>query len=562
MEKYNWFNISLLAVARLYLIIIAHKVVMFHGPKRCCGSIQLAKFYRQNFMMWLNLFSLVSLFICSAVVAAIVYFIFHSLMHTEQEIGWTATGKLSRRLGFFERYFLTVAIDSNVSHINTVLLLNSTVKLDPDHVKKALFMLLHRFPLLRMRVTVHEQPCFEEMKNPQILDFRSIDDVNSDDWQYAFEKQINGAPFSTVQGPLWRVALLTETCQSSGEENLYKNTLLFTFHHVIADALSVFELEKKLIEYLGMLYKGEAIDVETLPFRCPVEEAIKDFSRPNVLLRFMMVTVLTIRKLRIKMFSKSKPDNLYLSTFPPPQSHSVARTTCAVPRNLSREETMAVISCSKRNGCTVHGAITAATHLAMAKILQRKCASDSKIQSPLSINSTYTVNIRKECQPMIESEEFGLYASFDSLAIVVSAFPIEEVESFWEFARSCTNKVHDRIDSGKHHAVFKLFQCVDIPSFWAQSCYEIERGLQREIFNLTNLGALSIDEEGKSPYKFAGSYLAMQTAQVCNIFSHNIFTINGRLYWTGGYSPEITTKSQAEEFVDLSLRILMATCAS
>ena len=505
-----------------------------------------------------------SFFICSAVVAAIVYFIFHSPMITEQEIGWTATGKLSRRLGVLERFVLTIATDTNVGYINTVLLLNSKVKLDPDHVKKALFMLLQRFPLLRMRVTVDEfkQPCFEEMENQQTLDFRSMVNINSDDWLYAFERQINGAPFNIHGGPLWRVALLTETCESSGEENLYKNTLLFTFHHIIADALSVFELKKKLTEYLAVLYQGEAIDVKSLPFRCPVEEAIKNFTRPNVLLRFMIVMLLTIRKLRVNMFSKSKPDNLYLSTFPPAQSHSVARTTCAVPRNLSREETMAVISCSKRNGCTVHGAITAATHLAMAKILQHKCASDSKIQSPLSINSTYTVNIRKQCQPKIESEEFGLYVLMDSLTTAVNASPIEEVESFWEFARSCTNKVHDRIDLGKHQEIIKLFQCVDIPSFWAQSCYEVERGLQREIFNLTNLGALSIDEEGRSPYKFAGSYLAVQSAQMWYIFCHNIFTINGRLYWTGEYSPEFTTRSQAEEFADLSLRILMAACIS
>ena len=66
-----------------------------------------------------------------------------------------------------------------------------------------------------------------------------------------------------------------------------------------------------------------------------------------------------------------------------------------------------------------------------------------------------------------------------------------------------------------------------LPSFWAQSCYEVERGLQPEIFNLTNLAALSIDEERKSLYKFAGSNLAVQTAQICNIFRYSIFAING-----------------------------------
>ena len=231
-----------------------------------------------------SLLAAVSQFICSTVVAAIVYFILHSLMHTDQEVCCTAQGKLSRRLGLFQRYFLAMAKHSNVGYINTVLLLTSNVKLDSDHVKKALFMLLQRFPLLRMRVTLDEfkQPCFEEMENPQILDFRSVVDVGSDDWLHEFEKQINGAPFNTHRGRLWRVALLTETCEFGGEKNLYKNTLLFTFHYIIADALSVFELKKTLIEYLGALYKGEAIEVKSLPFRSPVEKAVKNLTRPNV----------------------------------------------------------------------------------------------------------------------------------------------------------------------------------------------------------------------------------------------------------------------------------------
>ena len=87
-----------------------------------------------------------------------------------------------------------------------------------------------------------------------------------------------------------------------------------------------------------------------------------------------------------------------------------------------------------------------------------------------------------------------------------------------------------------------------LPSFWAQSCYEVERGLQPEIFNLTNLAALSIDEERKSLYKFAGSNLAVQTAQICNIFRYSIFAINGHRRTSrggggggeGGCSPPVT----------------------
>ncbi|KAJ7376943.1 hypothetical protein OS493_031539 [Desmophyllum pertusum] len=277
-----------------------------------------------------------------------------------------------------------------------------------------------------------------------------MEEVDSENWLHAFEKQINGAPFNTQQGPLWRVALLRETCDASGQESLYKNAVLFTFHHIISDALSTFELKKKLIEFLGLLYN------------------------------------------------------------------------------------------------------------AMSQILDQRNADESR--TPILIDSAYTVNIRKECQPKIESEEFGLYASFDSLQIMVNSSNMETREMFWEFARACTNEVHRSINVGKHRNGLKFFQCVDIPSVWALSHYKTEHGLHKDIFNLTNLGALSIDQEGKSPYKFAGSYLALQSAKIRWIIGNNIFTVNGQLYWTVEYSPEITTKSQAEPFVDLSLRILMDAC--
>ncbi|KAJ7376695.1 hypothetical protein OS493_033318 [Desmophyllum pertusum] len=192
-----------------------------------------------------------------------------------------------------------------------------------------------------------------------------------------------------------------------------------------------------------------------------------------------------------------KLENLYLLTFPPPSGHLVAQKTLAIPRNLSREETMALIRCSKANNCTVHGAITAATHLAMSQILdQQNHVNESK--SPLLIDSTYTINVRKECQPKIESDEFGLYIALAPLQSMVNSSHM-----VWEFARACTNEVHRGINEGTHRNTLKLLQCVNVPSFWTLLCYETEHGLSKSLFNLTNLGALSIDQEGKSPYKFA-----------------------------------------------------------
>ena len=461
-------------------------------------------------------------------------------------------------MGFFERYFLTTANDgNNTLYINTVLLLESKVKLTQNHVKKALLKLLERYPLLRMRVTVDKfrQPWFEEMENGS-LEFRYMNHVHATEWLHAFEKQINGASLNTEQGPLWRVALLREVSEDTEQGILYKNSLLFTFHHSISDVISILGLKNKLVEFLGLLHNGEAIEAKSLPFRAPIESLMgHTVTNPSIWERLRIGCNSTLNKLRV-LFCNAKPINPYLLKFAPPRCNFMAQKTSAIPRNCTKEETIALIRCSKANQCTVHGALTAAIYLALSQILEQN-TNDSK--NPLL--STFTINIRKECDPKVENEEFGLYATFDSLQLTVNSSTMSNVQ-FWQFARSCTREVHSRIDSGKHLEVLKIFQCVNIPSIWALWRYETLHGLRRELFNLTNAGSLTVDQEGKSPYKFAGTYLATRTAHVCYVFGINIFTINDRLYWTLEYCPEITAKSQAEDFTDLSLHILKNACTT
>ena len=93
---------------------------------------------------------------------------------------------------------------------------------------------------------------------------------------------------------------------------------------------------------------------------------------------------------------------------------------------------MALVSCCKANGCTVHGAITAATHLAMKQIIDLE---QTERKLPLLFDSNYTVDIRKQCKPQVGREEFGLYASFDTLQLKVAG-----TEEFWDFSRTCTEK--------------------------------------------------------------------------------------------------------------------------
>ena len=136
-------------------------------------------------------------------------------------------------------------------------------------------------------------------------------------WLHVFQEQINGVSFNTEQGPLWRVALLREASSVAEQENLSKNALLFTFHHLISDVLSVLALQNKLVEFLGSLHNGEAIETKTLPFRVPIESTMTHLTSPHIWERLIIASNLTLHKLRALFNLKNiymRPYNMEIFT--------------------------------------------------------------------------------------------------------------------------------------------------------------------------------------------------------------------------------------------------------
>lgn len=460
-------------------------------------------------------------------------------------------GRLSRPLGLLERVLLERERMNHWGTVSSVLLLDSTEKLNQDHLRKALSLLPKRFPLLRMRINESgSHPCFEEMENPaETMDFQALDEIMADKWEEGFEEEINGPLFNTGAGPLWRVRLLRET----SHEGKYRNALVFTFHHVICDALSIFQLQTKLMEFLTSLHGGKDFNVESLPLRPPLESLISNLVKPNIWERLLFSSVFILQ--RVKNFF-AKPKNLYLSVYPPVANSdpSVTKKTCLLGRSLSEEDTKLLIKNCKANKCTVHGAITASTHLAIARILQQK---KEDLKSPLTVDSSYSVSLRKDCQPKLNSDDFGAYVSASALSIPVPQVDLDDKEGFWQFARACTREVHTQLDSGKHRNLLKFYQCIDITSYCKMSEYKYNEGRRSHICNINNYGAQQTNlSEADCPYRFAGSYFGVQGAKTSHTFGNNILTVDGRLYWAVEYFPHVTTKTQAEDFTDLSLLIL------
>ncbi|KAK2556779.1 hypothetical protein P5673_020982 [Acropora cervicornis] len=459
--------------------------------------------------------------------------------------------RLSRRLGKLEQVLFEREKTNNWGTVSSVLLLDSTQELSLDLLKRALNLLTKRYPLLRMRVkdsADNQGLCFEEMENPEKIDFQVSDTIKAGNWTKGLEEELNSYLFDIENGPLWRVKLLGEITK----DGKFRNALLFTFQHVICDALSIFELQKYVMRILSSLHSGKHFEVECLPFRPPLETFISRVAQPNIFERLLFSTSFMLQKLKVSFF---KPKNSFLSLYPPVANTepSVTKKTCLLTRALGQEETERLIQSCKANRCTVHGAITASTHSAIAGIMQRE---RKDFKNPLSVKSSYSINMRKYCEPTVNSTEFGAFVSATELSIAVPVSNTNDMQGFWNLAGQCTREVHSQIKSGKHRNLLKFYQCVDIPTYCKMSNYEHNQGRRSHICNINNYGSHQLPQAENSSFKFAGTYLGVQAAKTGHIFGNNLMTVDNRLYWAVEYFPHVTTKEQAEEFFNLSLSIL------
>ena len=458
----------------------------------------------------------------------------------------------SRPLGITERVLLERQRINGWGTITSALLVDSTQELKQDDLRRALGLLTKRYPLLRMRIKeTADEVFFEEMEDHDKVDFDLLDHITADNWVQGTEGELNGDHFDITSGPLWRVKLLKENFS----EGKYKNAVVFTFMHVICDALSIFALQRKLLEFLNSLSSGQEVEAESLPLRPPLE-SLADVVHPSTKEKILFSSFFKFQQTKAFLV---KPKNLFLSIYPPVarKDPAVTKKTSLLARSLTEEETKLLINRCKENRCTVHGLITASTHLAIARILHR---GKHDLKSPVSLESSYTISLRKDCVPKLSNEEFGAYMTASGLTITVPPVEPNDKQGFWEFARECSRKVHAQLDSGKYRNLPKLYQCVDVRSYCKMSNIDFNEGRRVQILNITNCGALETKQAEDVRYKFAGWYFGLRGTKTSHLFGNNIMTIDGRLYWAVEYFPHVTIMKQAEEVFDSTLEVIKQAC--
>ena len=473
------------------------------------------------------------------------------------EIQFSSGGRLRRPVGPLEKGLINGFDKRHIPMIVVLLRLKSKIHLDPEKVRQALVLLARRYPLLRMKICKESRngepvtEYFTEVEDPSEINFKVVNDFNGDELECVFEREFE-TPFDLNFGPLWRAVLLDEI-KVDGAMDDYKNAIIFSFLHVITDGRSILLSLEQFFRYLTMVCEGQEPHVTSMPFRPSTGVLMQHRCRPSLLEKLFFKATSWIPNIKTVLKIPS-PENLYLASYPPVSIRDPAAPdkTSVVYREYSFEETRELIKACQVVECSVHGAITAALHMAMAEILLKGKVETSI--DPLYLKSSCNVDIRKECRPAIESSEFVLCVSSFRTEIEVSPWN----KNFWKFAQQCARQVQWAFFTGQHHTFLK--QC-HLKLTTGKQLRAAQRNQQDpRVFNLSNLGRYEWKAAENGPYRFDGLAGSVSLRPSGLVFGIMCATINGKLRFTNSYNKRAVRREQAVDFLELSLKILQRAC--
>ena len=472
------------------------------------------------------------------------------------------TRKFFRELDLMEnlRYQGNLGIGNTQS---VVLLLKSKVSMNLKRVQQTFSLLLARHSLLTVSIYEHEDPkakgkglrslynqvrYFKEMKEDAILDF-SVKRTTADQWKEKFQRELNKS-FNSIQvsnGPLWRVAVLKENFLQ--EEEIYENAIILTAHTVICDGVSLVKICDQFLQILNS-YSEYGTNSSTTLY--PVRPATSNLLRHIVTLSTFGKIFVACKAIWKSFLSKATGGvkNQFTTVFPPPKcvdSNFVKRTN-VLPLMLSEEMTQKLVIICKDRGCSVYSLMIAVSAVAIATVLQ-----NGKLYVPMNIPFLLEWNIRKNCRPQIDDNELGFFSLHCKTEVSVPATEIGSL-AFWDFVIACMKKLNSSISKGDH------FQHVKVLSVLNGGRTNNNSHHKDALFRLSSIIQHKITEDKNTVYKFNGLQFASDFDENGPVFSNNIVSLNGKLYWSIAYSTRMVTEKLANTFADNILNIFQKVC--
>ena len=408
--------------------------------------------------------------------------------------------------------------------------------LTPEIVRKALYRLQRRHPLLRacfveedryyrFQVAPDNNGQFDE--DMQNVPLRVLNRRDGSHWQEILEHEFS-RDLDPDSGVLWRTIFL------HSESHCCRSELINLIHHSVSDGSSQARFAHDLLFLCSQISEGtnDAPDRPTLPLLAAAERMVPQIS------------------------PSPKPEGRVRRDHSPERPQTRWDFEAHAPLNERRprglyfqihENDMTVLKARcRQEHTTVSSALVAALLLSASK----------ETGSAHPIPFSFAIDLRGYCEPKVTSEHFGCYVMMEQAVLNLS-----ERISFWDLARNCGQELTNRVGLKRnqgfmprefHKTVLRLI--VEGNLVESDSRQEFAGGPC-----LSNMGVLDLPKE-YGPFRLKEIYFGSPHPSGLYSVFLCVATLHGRLFCALSYTEPLLSRRTAESIADSFVSRLATAC--
>ena len=443
----------------------------------------------------------------------------------------------SRRLDFIEKWFECAStLNDGFGNISCVVSLSSKQSLLFKDVYDSLVLLVKRQPMLRCVIsTKKDGEVYYDIKNIEdvipLFDIKKSDDKISD-WKDLIYKHTSTVHKNDLS---WKAVILQQEYNTTTQ--VYTNMIMFAFKHSCIDGISTVKFVEQFINRLNEISDGISYDekeISSLKLLPSAHSLVTQDKVGHTLFRFIanyfgVRPILTFLFEQMVLYNvKKKATNPFYQKYPPLSLDTVLPESVErlEMKTFNEEETKMIVKACKANGCTVTGAITAATHLAFYQLLDEK---DKKI---LKLETAFPLNNRSYGNKKPEGEYLGLFLYYCSYDRMIHSQP--DLHKFWTMAKENTAKLKQLVKNKTFVNGFTLMSSSGFdPNTQMKIVFNKENVWKSTSNTISSYGVFHI-ESSRGPsaiFKIENCYIHALAHELDCLFRHHICTVNGKMTW-------------------------------
>ncbi|MBU0991576.1 MAG: hypothetical protein KJ737_03690 [Proteobacteria bacterium] len=435
--------------------------------------------------------------------------------------------KIERELTTFEKSLFLI---DNICRVNAVIHACIQGNLTQKALRAGLDSIQARHPLLRVRIIRKGWAglYFESGNIPKIP--LRIVEAPEDFWVKEAEYECN--TYFTPGGPLARCVLVRHTPHTS--------TVILCLHHSITDGKSIAYLLRDLIHSASGAIAGHPSNLPELTLKQGMEDFYPAWTKKiKGRIRFF----LHLFRLLGAMIRLGAPKKFKWDRWTLPGKRQAFIIAHVLPSSVLES----LITRARNEKTTVHGALTAALILAVAK--------EQKIIKKSTFTPTSEVDMRKYLISPIEDD----LIQFSS--VIVWFMQAHADSDFWEIARQNRESILRSIEREEQYSAIAMLRCVEFLTKFSGTG-RIGSMLHAYFYELTTTGAIDLSNIGSVdiPAQYGdlsietlGCLSSLSTMSAMAAFSA---TLNNRLALNFTGMEPLVSRSRVERIANSAIQIL------